>query len=357
MGSTDKEQMTRTHAVMFLPLLLASWLGSTSSEFQVRLTDGSTSCSGRVEVNKDGRWGNVCDDGWDIKDAQIVCRQIGCGAAKLASASAMFGSGSESTPILMKDVECSGTENDLGQCQHEENVNPPCDHSEDAGVICEDPLAIRVVNGPNNCSGRLEVKHKDKWGTVCQDRWDMRDTRVACKQLGCRRPVSANKCDIFGKGSGPIWLDEVNCTGRESTLAECKASALGVHDCTHREDIGIECMEPVKVRLVDGPDACSGRLEVYYKHEWGTVCNDYWDFKDAEVVCRELACGGPKKHKLPRPKSDKAPERIWLDDVNCRGDEISLEYCQHRTWGYHDCNHKEDVSVSCSAWSSISGTV
>ncbi|XP_069056627.1 CD5 antigen-like isoform X2 [Pleurodeles waltl] len=252
MGSTDKEQMTRTHAVMFLPLLLASWLGSTSSEFQVRLTDGSTSCSGRVEVNKDGRWGNVCDDGWDIKDAQIVCRQIGCGAAKLASASAMFGSGSESTPILMKDVECSGTENDLGQCQHEENVNPPCDHSEDAGVICE---------------------------------------------------------------------------------------------------------EPVKVRLVDGPDACSGRLEVYYKHEWGTVCNDYWDFKDAEVVCRELACGGPKKHKLPRPKSDKAPERIWLDDVNCRGDEISLEYCQHRTWGYHDCNHKEDVSVSCSAWSSISGTV
>lgn len=345
---------------MFLTLLLASWLGVTSSEFQIRLTNGPSSCSGRVEVYKDGSWGTVCDDGWDMNDAKVVCRQIGCGAAVEASGSARFGSGSASNPILMKDVDCLGTESVLGNCSHEENVHPPCNHLEDAGVICEDPIAplsIRVVNGPNNCSGRLEVKHKGQWGTVCNDQWDMQDTRVACKQLGCRRPVSANKCEVFGEGSGPIWLDEVSCTGRESSLAECKANALGVHDCTHREDIGIECMEPVKVRLVDGPDACSGRLEVYYKHEWGTVCNDDWDIRDAKVVCRELACGGPQQHKQPWDKSGKALGRIWLDDVNCIGDELSLEYCKHRTWGYHDCTHKEDVSITCSAGTPTSGNM
>ena len=43
-------------------------------------------------------------------------------------------------------------------------------------------------------------------------------------------------------GSGPIWLDEVDCSGTESQLVDCRARPFGFHDCTHGEDVGIRCM-------------------------------------------------------------------------------------------------------------------
>ncbi|XP_069462697.1 CD5 antigen-like [Ambystoma mexicanum] len=330
-----------------LPLLVASCLGVAISEtqFSVRLK-GGTACSGRVEIYVDESWGNVCDDGWSLNAANVVCRQLGCGPAQEAYSSPKFGPGLASDPILISELYCSGQEHSLGECNYKREDT--CDHDEDAGVGCaEKYLGIRLVNGPNKCSGRLEVNYNGQWGTVCNDRWDMLDTKVACKELGCSRPISANKCEAFGKGSGPIWLNEVICTGQESTLSECKANTLGAHDCTHAEDVGIECMEPFEVRLADGPNRCSGRLEVFFKHEWGTVCNDDWDLNDAKVVCRELACGHPEHRKALKPMAGMASGRIWLDDVACHGSETSLENCKHRIWGFHDCTHAEDVTVTC----------
>jgi hypothetical protein len=39
--------------------------------------------------------------------------------------------------------------------------------------------------------------------------------------------------------------------------------------------------------------------------------------------------------------------QIWLDDMNCMGNETDLAYCGHRGWGNTNCNHGEDVSVIC----------
>ena len=45
----------------------------------------------------------------------------------------------------------------------------------------------------------------------------------------------------FGEGQGEIYIENVQCNGNESTLEDCPASEVGVHDCTHSEDAGVRC--------------------------------------------------------------------------------------------------------------------
>lgn len=98
------------------------------------------------------------------------------------------------------------------------------------------------MNGPNRCSGRVEVFYGQQWGTVCDDSWDISDAEVVCQQLGCGRALSTPVSAYFGEGSGPIWLDDVNCTGTETALSKCETALWGVHNCSHRQDAGVVCL-------------------------------------------------------------------------------------------------------------------
>ena len=110
--------------------------------------------------------------------------------------------------------------------------------------------------------GRVEFCYIGLWGTVCDDSWDFNDALVVCRQLELPTECRYTVCQLtklgvlvcshifadvsilheFGGGSGPILLDEVQCTGNESSLSQCPHNGIGKHNCLHSEDAGVKCL-------------------------------------------------------------------------------------------------------------------
>ncbi|XP_037540152.1 uncharacterized protein si:ch211-150o23.3 [Nematolebias whitei] len=126
----------------FLHIYLAGLLGAlwdgvaTSGLGTIRVVNGDH-CSGIVEVNFHGQWGTVCDHGWDMRAANVVCLELGCGLAEF-SHGAEFGLGSGR--IVVNSVKCHGHESSLVHCNLSPNKNSFCTHKNDVGVKCTGTL-------------------------------------------------------------------------------------------------------------------------------------------------------------------------------------------------------------------------
>ena len=145
---------------------------------------------------------------------------------------------------------------------------------------------VRLRGGFDENQGRVEICFNSVWGTVCDDgAWTVEggrpNARVVCQQLGleteCKYPlinlylymssyrqgllgawcqnhfysfaaaVSLSGA-IFGPGSvfAPIYLDNVFCIGNESNLLSCRRNPIGVHDCSHSQDVSVDCLGRVR---------------------------------------------------------------------------------------------------------------
>ncbi len=99
---------------------------------------------------------------------------------------------------------------------------------------------MRLVGANSRCAGRVEVLHDGQWGTVNNVGWELADAAVVCRELGCGEALSAPKSAHFGEGTGEIWISELQCTGSESTLTNCRFNGWGIN-ANHSEDAGVVC--------------------------------------------------------------------------------------------------------------------
>eukprot|EP00798_Chlamydomonas_sp_ICE-L_P012965 gene12965-5370_t len=307
-----------------------------------------------------GQWGTVCDDGFDDNTARVVCRQLGL---PWTAATADYSvPGNEELDILMDDLSCSGTESSLALCYYSSDHS--CGHSEDVGVICRGlassssdlELLVRLVDGSSDSEGRVEVFMGGQWGTVCDDGFDDNTARVVCRQLGLPWTAATADYSVPGNEELDILMDDLSCSGTESSLALCYYSSD--HSCGHSEDVGVVCVGQssagARARLVGGESAASGRLEVLVQGRWGTVCDDGFSNIAARVVCAQL--GMPTEEAVAVLISDN-PDAwfsligdtsdlpILMDDVSCSGSEATLQYCGFSRTS--DCSHYEDVAIMC----------
>jgi deleted-in-malignant-brain-tumors protein 1 len=122
----------------------------------------------------------------------------------------------------------------------------PVEISFDIFVIAYSDLQIRLVNPNNNKSGRVEIYHPSfGWGTVCGlAGWTKVEGRVVCRQLNFTGANAVMQFSLYGGGSGPVLLDNIECTGNESYIRECSHLGWNVYHSwcdTHYYDAGVDC--------------------------------------------------------------------------------------------------------------------
>ncbi|XP_066577153.1 deleted in malignant brain tumors 1 protein [Amia ocellicauda] len=313
----------------------------------LRVVGGEGPCAGRLEVYHSGSWGTVCDDSWDLADAQVVCRQLQCGTALTATALGFFGQ--VEGPIWLDEVRCEGNESSLWDCPARPWGQHDCSHKEDVAIMCSEFKQLRLVSEQFECAGRVEVFYNGTWGSVCMNSFNSFTANLICQQLNCGDYFSY---DYAKEVSGLNRLDDIKCTKHHTSLWQCPSSPWGENNCDNGEVVEIICAETDRLRLYGGHSNCSGRVEVLFWGTWGSVCDDSWDLRDAQVVCRQLGCGEAES-AVGGAAWGEGNSTVWLDEVNCRGSELHLWDCEHPALGQSDCQHKEDAGVNCATMQSI----
>uniref|UniRef100_A0A671K8Z2 Lysyl oxidase homolog n=1 Tax=Sinocyclocheilus anshuiensis TaxID=1608454 RepID=A0A671K8Z2_9TELE len=341
-------------------LLWGVWLPSCLSQTTSPSQDGKIKFrlagyprkhnEGRVEVFYNGEWGTICDDDFTLANAHVLCRHLGFVEALSWSHSAKYGPGTGK--IWLDNVMCGGSENSIEKCVSRGWGNSDCTHQEDAGVVCKDErlpgfadsniievnenrmenIRLRPLSGAHAgrmpvTEGVIEVKFKEGWGHICNTGWTTKNSRVVCGMMG----FPSQRTTIF-----------IKCLElyRISTTRSLKTPALWLPVTM------LLLILQSQVRLKGGAKTGEGRVEVLKGSEWGTVCDDHWNLQSASVVCREVGFGTAKE-ALTGARMGQGMGPIYMNEVQCRGDEKSLWDCPHKSITAEDCKHMEDASVIC----------
>ncbi|XP_053197808.1 scavenger receptor cysteine-rich type 1 protein M130-like [Scomber japonicus] len=298
----------------------------------VRLVNGTSLCSGRLEVKSEQSWSSVCEADFDQQDAEVVCRELGCGAPSVLQG-ALYGE--VEAPMWTKEFQCGGNESALLDCRRSDSARRTCSPGKAVGLTCSESQPVRLVGGASRCAGTLEVK-QGEWRPVSQSDWTLKEAAITCRYLDCGSAVSTRSRNEDSYRS--VWWTSFNCLQSGSALRDCVSS--------HYTSSIVELTCSDSVRLVNGTSLCSGRLEVKSEQSWSSVCEADFDQQDAEVVCRELDCGAPSVLQGALYGEVEAP--MWTKEFQCGGHESALLDCRRSDSARRTCSPGKAVGLTCS---------
>ena len=244
----------------------------------------------RVEQYYAGSWSTVCDDGWDLNNAKVVCRQLGLGGAVRATTGSFFGQGTGRA--ILSNVDCTSSETGLdifdryflpkfdpnlnehgAKTQAELNYDQLCYggtfyytptdapfsmindtdgrreiqrlRENDSPFILHSGHYLNVVELPSIDSFFYKLRGADveqfytgSWNSVTvDDDWELNDAEVVCRQLGLGGAVRATTGFFFGRGTGRALLSNVDCTSSETGLGWCLHSGWIRTSCSQTASV------------------------------------------------------------------------------------------------------------------------
>ncbi|XP_055362330.1 scavenger receptor cysteine-rich type 1 protein M130-like isoform X8 [Betta splendens] len=368
-GSAVRDCVSPSYSSFYLDL-------TCSDSF--RLLNGTGLCSGRLEVRSNQsnqRWFSVCEADFDQQDAEVVCRELGCGAPT-ALQGALYGE--VEAPVWSRDFQCGGNESALLDCRSSDSARTTCSPGKAVGLTCSEP--VRLVGGDSRCAGKLELKHEGEWRPVGGFRWTLKEAAVICRELDCGSAVSIQECEesserlVWGIDSDCLlsgfglrecvtfhelytFIQNLTCSASWVRLQHPRDPAYGTKRLGKWMDRWMSPIMPIgcradSVRLLNGTKLCSGRLEVksnqfnHFNQWWSSVCEADFDQQDAEVVCRELGCGAPSALQGALYGEVEAP--LWSKEFQCGGNESALLDCRSSGSARTTCSPGKAVGLTCS---------
>lgn len=243
---------------------------------------------------------------------------------------------------------------------------------------------LRIVSwdGSLKSSGRLELRLRGEWGTVCNIGNNSFSASLICKEMGykdgkwessedeesksfCSRYLGQNHC---GASFSKIHISNIECSDQDSTFKKCNKVVADSSKCDHSRDAIINCFNQNYQNEIFIPDKTvrlggsfdyyadsqkyTGRLEIFFKGSFGSVCDHKFNHDTANVACKTMGYdkGNQEtneevtiKYKLDRSsKKEFAASNLLCNDPrqtdmnNCQGD-----------FGNIECTHELDVVISC----------
>ncbi|KFQ25683.1 Lysyl oxidase 4, partial [Merops nubicus] len=312
---------------------------------------------GAVEVKHNGRWRQVCDASWTRNNSRVVCGMLGFPREKhvntsfyrklwnmklkdqnsRASRGILRG---HCTPVLEEQLlgphgavpghrappgplpHAGGPTSPSPACLHPTHLQKGKGrHKTSSGKV----LPVRRRAGAHAGEGRVEVLRHGQWGTVCDKRWDLVAASVVCRQLGYGTAKQALVGAQMGQGLGPIHMAEVQCTGHEHSLGECRFQEAERSGCRHEADAAVRCHMPhmdFQSQHADGGLQDELVAEVLLwggRGAWGSCSAGCMVLLAPFAVLTGRA--GALPHTLAQPLFARS-------GVRCAGTELALQQCQ-----------------------------
>ncbi|XP_052268664.1 neurotrypsin-like [Dreissena polymorpha] len=190
---------------------------------------------------------------------------------------------------------------------------------------------IRLVGGRTPYSGRLEVEHGGQWGTVCDDEFTVTSAKVVCRMLGF---------EDTGHWDKIVLLDSLNCNGYEEDVANCSHDSWQSTDCSHKEDVGVNCH--TKVQLATGSATHDGQVEVNISGIWEPICAENFTLSEAKVVCGMM---GFSFNGAQLTSSHSYRNTFSPISYSCHGAEKDIYLCVRRNTS--TCFLSSAASINC----------